>query len=536
MNKNMKKIYRYILLLTLACTPVLYSCDDDVVDLKPVDRVTEETAFDTKKRCELAIVGVYRAANSGIYYGTTSTRRGYPFGAASIIQSEMRGEDMVNNASFYDFTYSSTYSMVTANNSTMWENSFACINKANLVIEGLTKAVGTGVLTQEEANVGIAECRFLRALTYHNMLIHFARPYGETADASHPGLPIHTQGYSSVSGVEEGKKIGRSTVAQCYTFILEDLNYAEANLTVKNATNAITRASKGAAIALKTRVYQHMGKWPQVITEAQKIVSGTPYASPIGAYTLESDPSTPFIAYSNNKESIFSIENSEEANASVNGSLSQMLSTRQGARALVSLSPILYNASFFAKDDKRRTSLLMLQTSSNVWYLDKYRSTTSMSDYAPIIRYAEVLLNYAEADARVNGVDALSLNLLNAVRMRSTTTYASFASKKDLIQAILNERRVEFMGEGRRWEDIHRLALDLDFTTGGIPAKSSYTQELSLMKSGVKVFDPASGTIDSRLISVNKLIPYSDKRFVWPIPASETSRNPLLEEQQNPGW
>lgn len=530
----MKKIYKYVLLVLLACSPTFYSCDDDVTDLKPVDRVTEETAYDTKDRCELAIVGVYRAANSGVYTGTTTTRRGYPFGAASIIQSEMRGEDLVNNAAFYDFTYSSTFSAVTANNTTMWENSFACINKANLVIEGLTGALEKGILTQEEANAGIAECRFLRALTYHNLLIHFSRPYADNPNAEHSGLPIHTKGISDESGVAEGKKIGRSTIAETYKFILDDLSYAENNI----VGGSIGRATQGAAIALKTRVYLHMGDWANVETEAKKIVSGTtaPFKSPIGGYQLEDDPATPFTAFSKNKESIFSIENSEEANPTVNGALAQMLSTRASARALVSLSPILYNASFFAKDDKRRTSLLMISPSTSVWYLDKYRNVTTMDDFAPIIRYAEVLLNYAEADARLNGVTTLSKNLLNAVRQRSTTEISSFASKKDLIQTILNERRVEFMGEGRRWEDIHRLALDTDFTTGGIPAKSSYTQEISLIKSGETVFDAGSGIVNSKLISTYKLIPYSDKRFLWPIPLTETTRNDILKEQQNPGW
>lgn len=537
----MKRIYiaimkKYLLCFSLFSLAVLSSCDKDVVDLSPVDRITDQTAFSTSARCELSVIGVYDAAQSGDY-NATGAYRGYPFGAASIEQSEMRGEDMVNNASFYSYTYTSSYSTVTGNNKAMWENSFSAINRANVVIEGIQSAGKSNVISSQQALAYEAECRFIRALTYHNLLIHFARPYAHTSDASHYGLPIYQTAINTPERVEEAKSIGRSTVAECYKFILDDLAFAENNLPELNSTNAITRASKGAAIALKTRVYLHMNDWANVIKEANKIVStSAPFSSSIGGYKLTESPDGPFVNYKSNTESIFSIENSVDDNCSVNGSLSQMLNP--DGRGLVSLSPILYNAKFWKSTDKRR-SLLLKKGSDAVWYVYKYQHTT-MDDYAPIIRYAEVLLNYAEADARLNGKTSLALSLLNAVRNRSVDasdvySLSDFTTSKDLVQAILNERRIEFMGEGRRWEDIHRLSKDVDFTSNGIPAKATYSNIISFIKKGVNVFDAESGLVDPAIVKVDA-IPYSDKRFVWPIPLSELTTNAKLAAQQNEGW
>ena len=73
-----------------------------------------------------------------------------------------------------------------------------------------------------------------------------------------------------------------------------------------------------------------------------------------------------------------------------------------------------------------------------------------------------MLLNLAEAKARTtNTVDAQAVALLNAVRNRSdagtTFTTGSFATVADLINAILKERRIEFLGEGLRNGDLLRL-------------------------------------------------------------------------------
>lgn len=525
-NKLYQNIYAVALGTALFALPLFTACESDVVDLSPVDKFSDLTAYGTPERCELAVIGAYDAAQCGLY-NSDSWSRGYPFGAASILQSEMRGEDMNLTAVFYDYTYSATYTTSTANNVSMWETSFEAINRYNTVIAGIEGAVAEGILTQEKGDQYIGECLFLRALTYHNLMIHFALPYNVEGNNNY-GLPIYLKPVNDPSAIEAQLAIGRSTVKETYDQILKDLNEAENKLPDAIDTNKIARACKGAAIALKSRVYLHMRDWANVIAEAQKLEGGR--------FILETNPGTPFTAYSNNNESIFSIANSPDDNASVNGAMSAMMSARDGGRAMCTSSPTLYNSKFWRADDKRR-DLLLYRASDQYYFCDKYQNPQTREEYAPIIRYAEVLLNEAEAAARKGDPD-LALIKLNEVRNRSLadpTTQAykesDFADKKALVEAILWERRIEFHGEGRRWEDIHRLAADDLCPSKGIPAKIEYK---NATQQGAFVIN---GEIKAEWYGSNKpAIPYTDKRFLWPIPLNDLLRNPTLAAQQNAGW
>jgi hypothetical protein len=525
-------------LAALALTlTALTSCEDQVIDLQPINKVSDLTAFETPERCELAIIGAYDAAQCGIYNG--SYARGYPFGAASIMQGEMRGEDMNLTAVFYDVTYSASYTTSTANNQYYWEASFECINRLNTVMNGIKTAVEGGVLTAEAGNAYVGELLFLRALTYHSLLTHFSLPYNVPGNNNY-GLPLYLTAFNTPVEIEEGLKIGRATVEETYAQVLKDLDEAETLFTSndRNKVNVISRASKGAVIALKTRVYLHKRDWEGVKKEAAKLTNGAaaPFSSPIGGYELTASPETPFTSYSNNTESIFSIENNVDDNGSVNGAMSAMMSARTGGRAIVTSSPTLYNSKFWLGDDKRR-NLLLYRESDQYYFCDKYQNPTTREEYAPIIRYAEVLLNYAEAALR-SGDKNLALEMLNAVRNRSladpaTQAYkaSDFATDKAFMGAILWERRIEFHGEGRRWEDIHRLATDDLLPSGGIPAKIEYSNARG---KGAFV---VNGEVKEEWYSASRrFIPYTDKRFVWPIPVNDIIRNPTLAGQQNAGW
>lgn len=526
-QKNISKIIGFFYFAFSLLT--FMSCENDTVNLSPIDRITDETAYDTPERCALAITGVYDAAQSGYYIGNNA-RRGYPFGAASIIQSEMRGQDLVNMAAFYQYTYESTYSPTTPNNSTMWENSFAAINRANVVMEGIKGAKEKGIITESVATQYIGECYFIRALTYSNLLIHFCLPYGVEGNNNY-GLPYYETAITTPERIQEALAIGRLTVEQTYEKIFVDLDNAEKMLAPKNSVNAITRASSGAAIAIKTRLYLWKRDWTKVITEAKKLVPQTaaPFSSPIGDYKLAETPDIPFVNFKSNVESIFSIENSTDDNATVNGSMAQMMSNRAGGRGLISFSPILYNSKFWLADDLRRGLLLK---ANNRYYVDKYQRPQEQDEYAPIIRYAEVLLNYAEAELRSGNKD-MALTLLNAVRNRSVkaaNSYktADFATNNALLEALLWERRIEFFGEGRRWEDIHRLINDAAFNSEGIPAKVDPKKLTSL-----NVYEIGKETAG---LIYKDAIPYTDKRFLWPISSDDITRNKTLAGQQNKGW
>ncbi len=529
---NMKK-RKYILYIAAFLVITISACD--VTDLNPVNAISEELAYSTPENIELSCVGVYDAAQSGFYNGDETNDRGYIFGAAHIQQGDMRGEDMLLINTFYSFTYQATQSTTTANNVNYWENGFRIINLANLFIDGVRGAVEKGVISQETADSYEAEARVLRAITYHTLIIHFARPYRD-GNGDKPGLPIFETGVNSSEEADAVAATGRSSVAEVYNFILSDLDYAEANLPEQNDAYPVTRAVKGAAIALKTRVYLHMGDWANVITESAKIVSASaPFTSAIGGYQLTASVEGPW-ADNTSTECIFSMEMSPTDDLNTNAALARMLgspATDIGARGEYAISPIIWNQAFWHPDDLRRT--LLVKDNGARYYTHKYRDYTNWTDFAPIIRYGEVLLNLAEAEARENGATPKALSLLNAIRDRAKSgtmtsyTAGDFATANDLIQAILNERRIELLAEGHRWSDLHRNAVDPDFQdpSGGIPAKMISSDVTSLSAYVIGDLPTTFGV---------KAIPYSDFRYLWPIPNSEISRNPALAQEQNPGF
>ena len=171
-NNLHKILYVHLICTFLITIPFLTSCESDVLDLTPGSSFSDITAYTTPERCELAVLGAYDAAQCGYYEDSDGWVRGYPFGAASIIQGEMRGEDMNLTAVFYDYTYSATYTTATGNNKSMWETSFEAINRYNVVMSGIEEAAKNGVITDEVKKQYLGECLFLRALTYHNLMIH----------------------------------------------------------------------------------------------------------------------------------------------------------------------------------------------------------------------------------------------------------------------------------------------------------------------------------------------------------------------------
>lgn len=505
----------------------LTSCQ--VTDLEPLAFFSETTAFSTAERAELAAIGMYNAAQSGTFAG--GQVRGYPFGAANVQQGEMRGEDMVNQALFYQITYEATYTPFSANNVWMWNTLFALINQANIVIEGSKGAETEGLLPADVATAYEGEGRFMRAMAYHELLIHFARPYLENNGTS-PGVPIRSVAINSASKVEEAIAQGRNTVAEVYEFILADLDFCESALPdTRSGIEKSIRATKGAAIALKTRVKLHKGDWAGVISEGNKIVSaGAPFTSPIGDYALDGSLTGPYDNTS--AEAIFYIDNATTDNPGVNGALPAMLGNpSQGGRGLVLVSPQFYNNPLWLDNDLRRT---LLSNNGRSYFTDKYIDKVGRSDSNPILRYAEVLLNVAEAEARSSASPSTrALDLLNAVRNRAVTeaadqfTESSFTTANELIAAILMERRIELLAEGKRWGDIHRLANDANFSTNGIPSKIRFADF------AFTDYDLVNRPAVNNSVAT---IPYSDFRFLWPIPADELAQNPTLAQQQNPGY
>ncbi|UFH36850.1 RagB/SusD family nutrient uptake outer membrane protein [Flavobacterium acetivorans] len=517
----MKNKNKFLVTLAIFSIFLLNSCSEEIVEIDPSGTVKSETAFSSPTLIQAAVNGVYNAAQMGVFNGTEGSpaSRGYVFGAAYFQQNEARGEDVVNTEAFYQLTYEANYDATSANNVYYWSDAYLLINKANVVLKGLDGAVANGTITEAIANGYRAEIRYFRALTHLELLKHFAMPYTYTSDASHLGVPYRTAAIVTPEDVDANLSKARNTVAECYTLALDDLNFAELNAPTKAqraGIDKIVKVNKGAAISTKIVAYQNMRNWPAVLIEFAKLE---------GQYALEANPMGVFANNYGNNESIFSMYNTANTNPGVNGALASQFNRRN----LIAISPLIWRDSQWLVDDKRRADTEVV---SNAVFTRKYKDVTNYSDGSPLIRYAEMVLAAAEANARLgNSTDALVL--LNKVRDRALanpTTQAytaiSFATDADLVKAILKERRIEFICEGKRWGDIHRLLNDDIAPTTGIPSKVPNGYPAA---SAYALGTPYSG-------SLTAAIPSTDRRFLWPIPLQETNNNPTLKAQQNPGW
>jgi len=457
MNHKLK----YIFILGV-CVSLISSCKRELLSPTPQTSISDASAFDTPDRILNQVRSLYAAMKNGNFYG-----------GRYIVYGDIRGEDFINETSNL-VTGSDVWSLNPANTSqnsvkNLWSQAYFTINLCNVFIDGMV-AKGSNVVGTAQANNYLGEAKLIRALSYYSLLQYYARPYAD-GNGSKPGLPLRL---TAIKGAGSSD-LARSTVGEVYNQVVADLDYAETNLPATYTTAILntTRAHKNTAIALKTRVYLSMQKYDKVITEANKIVPATaPFTASSGVpHALQADITNVFKAPYTTTESILSMPMTTTSGDNP-GTQNQLgfYFYNNGAvgSAEYSLYPagIIANASWTATD--RRRAFIYTNTTSGKKYLSKYTAPSPYTDYAPVIRWSEVLLNLAEALARTNaGVDARALALVNAVRQRSdANTTIGATTQAQLIAAILLERRIEFLGEGLRNNDLMRLLQP-------IPAKGS---------------------------------------------------------------
>ena len=464
--EKMRKLFIGIAIGSAIFTTV--SCNRDLLSPAPQNSISDTlSAFDKPYRIANQVTALYTALKGGAFYG-----------GRYLVYGDIRGEDFLNltnnlitNSDVWGLYASSSSTAVTG----LWAQGYRTINSCNLFIDGMT-STGTAVVGTAVSNNYLAEARLIRALSYYSLLQYYARPYAD-GNGSKLGLPLRLKGISTL-GYSDVK---RSTVAEVYAQVLADLDFAETNLPATNGSVSLnsTRAHRNTAIALKTRVYLSMQKYSNVVTEANKIVSASaPFNAATGVRdSLQSDITTVFKTPYVSTEVIFSLPFSTttgDAPGTQNGLQSYYFASANGASSEFSLNPngIIANTAWKATD-KRRS--FIYTNSGGTKFLNKF-PTASPADNVPVIRYPEVMLNLAEAKVRtLNTIDPQAVALLNAIRTRSdaTTTFtvASFATPTDLINAIMTERRIEFLGEGLRNNDLMRLLQTIP-AKGSAPAKS----------------------------------------------------------------
>jgi hypothetical protein len=347
-----------------------------------------------------------------------------------------------------------------------WDAYWQTIYYANTIIEGLK----TATAPEQIVKIADGEARFLRAMAYYQLV----RTFGN--------MPIILDGYTPT-----GDEV-RATVLENYGHISADLLIAEASLPLPGEVDAPGRASAGAAKALLADVYLTWAGWPvKDVSKLQLAASKAKEVIDMGYYELLPIEDLWLFESQNSKESVFSVQFSETED--MNNGWPSATSGHE-SRGWSDVYPEL---TFFyefpegpRKDATFRTDIpqrgyadgkiferdpptLPWQESQRMHPMYQKYSMSEVLDVRArvegyraleVIRYAEVLLIYAEAQARI-GENASSIEALNQVKRRAMGypfdgPEASVDVATATVDEILDEKGWELACEVKRWFDLTR--------------------------------------------------------------------------------
>ncbi len=419
-----------------------------------------------------------------------------------------------------------------------WGDSYQIINQANAV---LGRGEGIAMDADKKAQI-FAEARFMRALTF----FHLVRLYG--------GVPIPSGYTASLNDLE----IPRKSVDEVYDYIIEDLKYAAEKLPKKaqRAANEKWRATQGAALALLGKVYLNRASMTEGAQKTTYFNESKEYSLRVinsNEYQLEPEFKNLWMWYNtankHGRESIFEVEHGyvgvpgDETNASrfhIDGGLN-IVDRNFGSYMYYRYGPSFTAYKSFSDNDARKDATFLTSiklsngqtiewveedkgdhpgskgwpsaTPGNLKYYD--RSEQSFTTGSPatnyyVIRYAEVLLNYAEAENELNGPTSEAYSKINEVRRRAKLADLPAGLTKEQFSDLLYKERVfELIGEGQVYYD----ALRTDRLGKEVKAEVDYGVANKMWLYSPLLFTPK-------------------KTFLWKIPTYDLNSNKALV--QNP--
>ncbi|QLC64784.1 RagB/SusD family nutrient uptake outer membrane protein [Flavobacterium sp. LPB0248] len=552
----MKKYLNKLVVLVVILAVV--SCDN--LDRFPLDNPSSKTFFSNQVEMETAVNRLYTAA----FFEKDSERWG---------DNEWSRSPNGNNFLAGTNTSQST------DFSGAWSNSYTAVNRANVILENIDKPndYKAGVKDRIEG-----EAKFTRAYNYALLAIRFKN------------VPLILRSIST----SEALNVAQSPQEEVLNFVFQDLDDAIALL--PESYSGVQRITKGAALALKARIALYTKRYAVAAAAAKQIMDAK-------RYELYPSYRDLFLAPGQtSKEIVFSLPRSLTfaVTYDVQYDISRLAGGYASNIPVISLidsfectdgltidkSP-LYNVNqpFENRDPRLRASIVVpgdqwlgyvfnsrpsaaqtirlsdnkLISNQDSQAVNAFPSFTGLLkkkgipndpainwksqdfDYI-LIRYAEVLLTYAEAKIELNEIDQTVLDAINTVRARAygvslsnTSNYPALTStnQSELRRSLRRERRVEFCFEGLRYRDILRWEIAPEVFNKSIYGYPK-TETPGWPIGGVPTFDendiPNYSAFGSNLNIIYTTVFDPQKHYLWAIPFGEFTINNKL--QQNPGY
>ena len=442
-------------LIAIALLGFSFSSCSDFLEQNPQTDLSENDFYKTADDILSAVNGAYSSLQEGDIYGNW-----YVFGEIPSDNTRNQLSGSVTTQNEFDQFYIDTQNSMIAN---FWKAAYKVINRTNTI---LGRIDGIEINT-ELANRYKLECKFIRALMYFNLV----RVYGD----------VHLV-LKEIS-ISESYDILREPKENVYNQIIADLKEAQ-DLPVSYSTAEDGRATQGAAKALLANVYMTLHKYAEAETILAEIINSGQYSlleNTPGSLNIDGYKNVFSPVNHNSKEGIFEIqflkggygEGSNYANnfAPENSGTNVVAVGGTGGNNIPEMD--IYNA--YEEGDLRRDFSMSLgyydNRKNNEWvesryvckFMDVPYQNNDASNNYPVIRYADVILMYAEA-LNQNGKTAEACKYLNMTRRRGFGYQTTETSPVDLQTTdkaqfalmVEQERRVELAFENHRWFDLIR--------------------------------------------------------------------------------
>jgi starch-binding outer membrane protein, SusD/RagB family len=553
--------FRWVIGLIVLAT-VVGSCKKKLLDIYPSNALSDATVFTDIQFANRFLSNIYGTMPNGFARrdqnpGDAGWSRG--MSAFAMAEDDAEANNLASSThGLNQGVLPTTWAYV----DDIWTQNYAVIRKANSFMEKIDATPGDENVKKRMK----AEAQFLRAFCYSELVKCFG------------GVPLML-----TAGTPEEAIIPRNTYDECVAQIVKDCDESAAVLPVVTPAADLGRATKVAALSVKARILLYFAsplnnsgnaqdRWVNAANAAKAVMAfGPPPGT--GDYGLFDDYYKLFIQKLGNKEVIFarkfqspSINPSDGARnkwymsvPGVNDGAWGGFSPTQNlvdAYEMKNGLPITDPGSgydqqnpYVNRDSRLDKSVLhqgsvykagiVIETyrggnTNNTNRLDssktgyglmkmvdttKYGAAGDADNDWIFIRYAEVLLNYAEAQNEATGPDASVYSAINQVRARSGQPPLSGLSQTDLRARIRNERRVELSFEEHRFFDVRRWKLGQTYFKE--PAR-----KVQIVKLGNGTLQYSYPKWEDR--------DYKDFQNFLPIPQSEVDRNGKLV--QNTGY
>lgn len=482
-------------------------CKDFLVTV-PSDQYTVENFWSSEEEAQAGLTGIYQVLRgyhaNQILYSSQVTPNSSRFDDPGGWRSLGRGTAISTNPLFLS----------------AWSSNYQGIGRANTVIANVNSEnledTDPAVIDQI-----VGEAKFLRAFFYYDLLYKFG------------GVPL----LLDIPDVERDGDVARSDRSDVVTQILKDLDEAIAVLDVNKDPGRVT---KGTALALKARVLLYEERWSEAANTAQQVMDLNKYSlfpNYRELFKLENEDNSEVIwdiqfklpefgngydnsvdRHSNNSP----LKGLVDAYYMIDGESIEESQIYDSSAPYENRDPRLYQTIRLLEhmyNGQIDTPVQLDQTGFGTKKFTTYSDSTHISEIAGgkseinpiVIRYAEILLTYAEAMNEAEGPVQSVYDAINQIRERPTVNMPDLPiglTKDEMRQQIRHERRIELAMEGKYIEDMKRWRTAEIELNGPV-----YNSEGNVYE--IRKFDP-------------------ERDYLWAIPSQELDLNPNL--QQNSGW